>query len=322
MLGLVLLVLFGGLLLFFFFGPREPVVTTLRFDPAHIGSNPEAYLAASEAKYDDIREGLQKEIIWHDPDTKQQTDLAIIYLHGFSSSKVETRPVPDRVARALGANLFLTRLTGHGRRGSAMAEATAQDWLDDTAEAIEIGRRIGKRVLILSTSTGGTAAAFAAQHGDLARDVAGIVFISPNFGVNMPGADMVNMPWARMFVPMMLGPIRDVSSTNPEYEYGWTTRYPTTALIPMTALVQHVRALPFAGAAMPALFMHAPDDQVVKPSESRKIMQQWGGPTAWIDVNGTRGPTHHVIAGDIVNPEKTDEAVAHILGWAETHLAE
>ena len=74
----------------------------------------------------DIRPGLQKEIVWANPATKTKTPLAIVYIHGFSASKGEVRPLPDKVASALGANLFFTRLTGHGEDGAAMAEGQRQ----------------------------------------------------------------------------------------------------------------------------------------------------------------------------------------------------
>ena len=99
------------------FGPRVETNTVTSFDPASIGTDPDAYLAASEAKVSDVHDNLQKEIIWAYPASKAKTPLAIIYIHGFSASKNETRPVPDMAAKALGANLYLTRLTGHGIDG-------------------------------------------------------------------------------------------------------------------------------------------------------------------------------------------------------------
>ena len=93
----------------------------------------------------DIRPGLQKEIVWADPATKAKTPLAIVYIHGFSASKGEVRPLPDKVAAALGANLFYTRLTGHGQDGAAMANGSVNAWINDYAEAIAIGRAIGDR---------------------------------------------------------------------------------------------------------------------------------------------------------------------------------
>ena len=94
------------LVLAFLLGPRVPVDTTIRFDAKVIGDDPQAYLAREEAAVPNIRDGLEKEIIWADPMVHARTPLAIVYIHGFSASKGEVRPLADEVANQLDANLF------------------------------------------------------------------------------------------------------------------------------------------------------------------------------------------------------------------------
>ena len=79
------------------------------------------------------------------------------------------RPLPDKVAAALGANLFYTRLTGHGQDGAAMAEGSVNAWINDYAEAIAIGRAIGDKVVVIGTSTGASLATWAASQPALAQ---------------------------------------------------------------------------------------------------------------------------------------------------------
>jgi alpha-beta hydrolase superfamily lysophospholipase len=313
---IILAVLVVVIVITFLLGPKERVGPFTAFDPARLGPDVEAALASSEAQFGDIRNGLQKEIIWRDPETRAKTPLAIVYIHGFSAAKSETRPLPDLVAEALNTNVFYTRLAGHGRTGAAMAEATANDWLEDAAEAIEVGRQIGEKVLIIATSTGATTAAFGAIEPSMRRDVAGMVFISPNFGVRASGSEYLTIPWSRHLVPLVLGRERDFTSDNPDYNHGWTTSYPMVSLVPMMALVQHVRTLPFADTDVPVMMLHAPDDQVVNTEESQKVFEKWGGSKVWVDVPGTRGATHHVIAGDIVNPAMTEPLAAKVIEWA------
>jgi len=124
-------------------------------------------------------EGAEKEIIWADPTAKAQTDIALIYIHGFSATKHETRPVTDKIADVLGANIYYARLKGHGRDGDAMAEASFQDWANDYAEAIAIGEKLGKKLIILSASTGSTLATWGLTNPELSKNVSGIVMISP-----------------------------------------------------------------------------------------------------------------------------------------------
>ncbi|MEM7243138.1 MAG: hypothetical protein AAF429_13225, partial [Pseudomonadota bacterium] len=136
------------IVLILLFGPKERVSKNLRFDPATLPEDLDAYLANSEAKYEDMREDTHKRIIWAG-EKGAQTELAIVFVHGFSASVGEIRPVPDRVAEGMGANLFFTRMSGHGRSFAAMAEPRPDDWLLDFAEAMAIGRRIGRKVIVL-----------------------------------------------------------------------------------------------------------------------------------------------------------------------------
>ncbi|WP_417514088.1 alpha/beta hydrolase [Minwuia sp.] len=306
----------AALVVLFLLGPRDRVAPGVPFSADSLGDNLDAVLARSEAKYPDIRPGLQKEIIWRDPGTKARTDWAIVYIHGFSAAKPETRPLPDLVADALGANLFFTRLTGHGRTGEALAQANGGDWLNDAAEALAIGRRIGKRVLVMATSTGATAVAPLALDNEAGADA--MVFVSPNFGLRAKGAEYMTIPWGRQIATWVLGRERNAATDNEAYNTGWTVRYPTVSLAPMMALVQHVRRLPFEEARTPVMMLHAPDDQVVQPAASRTVFARWGAPKLWLDVPGTRGPTHHVIAGDIINPEMTEPLAARIIDWVRS----
>ena len=118
-------------------------------------------VVASEALIDGIRKTAAKEVIWARED-RARTPLSLVYVHGFSASKAELRPVPDRAAERLGANLFFTRLTGHGRDGAAMGTARAEDWMRDMAEAVAVGKALGERVVLMGTSMGGALTALAA----------------------------------------------------------------------------------------------------------------------------------------------------------------
>ena len=128
--------------------------------PPFILHQVEDHIIMAERQISDIRPGLEKSIIWAGK-PHHRTRYAIVYIHGFSASKEELRPVPDMIASSLGANLFYTRLTGHGRTADAMREASVSAWMQDLAEAFEIGTTIGDRACRLSCSTGGTLVASA-----------------------------------------------------------------------------------------------------------------------------------------------------------------
>jgi hypothetical protein len=84
-------------------------VTTIdpRVRPVALPADLDGYLARSEAGYGDIVPGTEKTIVWASA-SKSRTPLSIVYLHGFSASRQECAPLPQLLARSLGANLYLT----------------------------------------------------------------------------------------------------------------------------------------------------------------------------------------------------------------------
>ena len=129
----VALVLLGvGL---FVFGPYEGTDLAADFDEGQLADGVSPYFADREARFEDITPGAEKRVIWHDT-PEMQTDLAVLYIHGFSATAAEIRPVPDLVAERLQANLIYTRLTGHGRSGEALAQGIAYLSLISISEEI------------------------------------------------------------------------------------------------------------------------------------------------------------------------------------------
>ncbi|EPX80008.1 alpha/beta hydrolase [Litoreibacter arenae] len=317
-LGRILLALVILGVVIWLFVPREPVDTEISFDPSVIGDDIDAYLAREEAQFDDITEGVEKRVIWAD-EVAEQTPLSIVYIHGFSATSEEIRPVPDKLADQLGANLFYTRLTGHGRGGLAMAEPVAGDWLEDTAEALAIGRRIGQEVIVIATSTGGTAAAIAATDPALMERVKSIAMVSPNFRVRSPAAVILDWPLARSWAAMVAGAERSFAPINDAHGKYWTTLYPTSALIPMAALVRHAREADYSQVTTPALFIFSDEDGVVSAETTRAVSTKWGGPVqlAPRELGEGDDPFNHVIAGDILSPGQTDATVALLRSWVD-----
>ncbi|GGH55941.1 alpha/beta fold hydrolase [Frigidibacter albus] len=304
------------------FAPREPAPLAPRFDAAEVPGTMqiEAWLAAREAGFADIVPGLQKRVVWAGQAGKT-TPVSLVYLHGFSASSEEIRPLPDLVAEQLGANLFYTRLSGHGRGGAAMAEPAVQDWVDDLAEAVAVGGVLGERVYLIGTSTGGTLAAVAANDRKLSQRIAGVVLISPNFGLNHRFAGLLTWPLARYWLPLVLGSEGGFTPLNEAHGVFWTARYPVQAILPMAALTRAAAALDYFTVATPSLFIFSPDDAVVSVPAIRAISGQWGGPMVAVERQMGAGddPYGHVIAGDVLSPGQTEATARIIADWIGAH---
>ena len=303
----------------FLFGPREPLVVNVGFDAARFESGVDAYFDKVEADIPNLRPAARKRVVWAGG-KGERTPLSVVYLHGFSASAEEIRPVPDRVAEALGANLIYTRFKGHGRDGDAMAEARVRDWMADTAEALAAGRAVGEEVLVIATSTGASIATAALVQPDMARAVKGGVFVSPNFGVKNAMAPLLTWPLARYWLPLLAGERRSFEPLNAKQAAHWTTEYPSVSVLPMAAIVKHAAGLDHSEVTVPALFYFSDQDGVVEAEHTARVARQWGGVVTRgrPDLRAGDDPLAHVIAGRIMSPGNTDAAVMSMLDWVAT----
>lgn len=297
-------------------GPTEPLRLTLSPEADGVGADLDAWLADREARFADLRPEAAKEIVWAGV-PGARTPLAVAYLHGYSASKAETRPLADEVARQLGANLYFARLSGHGRGGAAMAEPTVGDWIDDTAETMEIARRLGERVILMGSSTGGTLATLAAASPDMKRGLAGLVLLSPNYRAAGWGGRLVEWPHFRIWAPAVLGAERAWEAVNAEHGANWTPRYPLISVAPLGALTRHVRAMNVEAVDVPALFFVSPGDRVIDPLAAEFVAARWGASATLVPVRLGPGddPASHVLAGDILSPSQTAGLAARIVAW-------
>ncbi len=291
-------------LVFFFSGPRVDLDITLR-PPLALPPDLDTYLARREAAYDDIVPGTEKKIIWVQA-PGEQTPLALVYVHGFSASRQDTAPLAARVAAQLHANLYSTRLTGHGRGSSAMLEGSVNGWVNDMHEAMEIGKRLGRRVVIMGTSTGGTLATWQAAQGDQ-KEIAALVLLSPNFGPADRRTEILTWPWGAQLAELLVGKIRSWKPVNEAHGRYWTSSYPVMALLPMMGLVKLTRSLDWQMIKAPALVIYAPDDKTVDTTAIIAAFQKMGTTEKKLVAYGQAGdPDRHVLAGDILSPDSTE----------------
>jgi esterase/lipase len=306
-------VFLGGALVVLF-GPRTSFEE--RWNEPELGPDVDAYLSERESSVPDLRPGEAKAVVWTDPEARASTPIALVYLHGFSADRHEVDPLVSRIAKALGANVFYARLTGHGRDGTAMAEATVGAWMDDVAEAVAVGVVLGERVVLIGTSTGGTLAVWAAARPETEGRVAALVVISPNFQPRDAASRILLWPWGGQIAQLVVGPERCFQPESAEQRLHWTVCYPTSALLPMMALVEHVRTMPLNGVTVPTLVAYSRDDAVVDAGEIRLAYERLGSSSKQlVEISASEDPEQHVIAGDIMSPGTTDEIVRSILNF-------
>jgi len=275
----------------------------------------DGYLHRSESRFPTIRENCEKRIVWHGGKT-EKTTLAIVYIHGFSASRMEVWPLCDRLAQSLGANLFYTRLTGHGQDGTALAEARVGDWLADGLEAVAIGSRLADKIILIGTSTGATLATWLAAQPSVAPRIHRLILLSPNYFPKNPMAAIALWPPGLRLFEAFFGRWRSFSVANARHARFWTVRYPVRAIATMMQLVLRAWQIDRKHTVMPVLMMINPWDRVINVSLA--VIRYLAFPSSQkrlVLFRGNKDLGRHVLAGDILAPESTARALAVIQAY-------
>ncbi len=266
-------------------GPRpEPPKFDKTLPDINFASNDlEGFIAKGESEWP-VKEDNEARIVWADSLSKVPTEYAIVYLHGFSASQEEGDPVHVTIARTFGCNLYLSRLSMHGLDTSEqLLGLTADSYWESAKQALAIGRQIGKKVILMGTSTGGTQALqLAAAFPDV---ISGLVLLSPNVAIKDPNAWLLNNPWGLQIARMVKGGDYVVAKdTRPVYKRYWNTPYRLEAVVELQEMLESsMKAATFQKITQPMLLMYFfkdddNQDQVVSVDAMRSMFEQVATP--------------------------------------------
>ena len=230
----------------------------------------EAESAAAAAR--PITPGTEKLVAWNGG-APCRTELALVFIHGYTGSRQSLAPVLEQVAARLGANLFCTRLTGGGLGADAIGAVTLGDWQRDLAEAVRIGAVIGRRVVLVTMSTGCPLAAWWVERHP---ETAALVLLSPNFWPRNRGVSLLLTPAGPLLARLLVGRYRDLSGKNEMEDRYWTTRHHSRSLVPMMQAVRLGRRTPLEQIRCPVLVVYTEQDRVVSVAAIKRAYERIG----------------------------------------------
>jgi pimeloyl-ACP methyl ester carboxylesterase len=267
----------------------------------------ESYVKAQEAKHQ-VKLGNEAEIVWADSTKKVKTEYAVVYLHGFSASKQEGNPTHFYLANALGANLYLARLADHGIDTVAPMQYFTADRIWETAkQAYAIGKKLGKKVILMGTSTGGT---LALQLAATYPEVNSLVLISPNIEINDSKAWLLNNPWGLQISRLVVGGNeRKIENRKPIYQKYWYTNYRLESVVELQQLLEtSMKTELFAQVKQPVLMLYyykneQEQDPVVRVNAMLKMFNELGTPTSLRQKIAIPNGGNHVIGSSITSKD-------------------
>ncbi len=306
LLKIVILSIFT-LFVIYFLGPQPPKPVLNNILPAVASINElDTYVSAMESTHS-IKPYNEAKIIWADS-SKTQTEYAIVYLHGFSASQMEGDPVHQNMAKQFHCNLYLARLAEHGIDTTEdLMNLTAENYWESAKMAYAIGKQIGKKVILMSTSTGGT---LALQLAANYPEIAGLILYSPNIEVFNPAAPLLNNPWGLQIGRAVLkGKYVDVKYTDSAYPKYWNSHYRIEAVVALQNLLEATMSeTTFKKIHQPTLALYyykdeAHQDNVVKVTAIQKMMQQIATPDDLKLSMALPNTGNHVLASPIVSKD-------------------
>jgi alpha-beta hydrolase superfamily lysophospholipase len=306
-----------ALIVVFFTGPR--VDESYQIKQFTIDENVEAYIQKSEAMFTDIRPNTEKKIVWFDSKTKQKTDYSIVYLPGYGASRMEISPICDDLAKSLKANLYYSRPAGHGRSDDAMGEATVNDWINDTVESIQIAEKIGKKVIIVGTSTGASLATWFMSNPDLSKNVEASIFISPNFWPYDKSSKIAIYPWGKQIIELVMGKYRSWVPRTEEIRKYWTFRTPIQAIVTLMGTVDLVSRVDVTKIKTPLLIFYSTKDDVIDPKLVEQKFSMFSSENKkLVVVDNSDDINNHVLAGNIMSPSTNKFTLDTMIGFLNT----
>jgi esterase/lipase len=233
----VLLSIIALLLLAFFLGP------TPNYDKIDLSSSAikgelhqiDSIVNASESKIDNIKPENAAEIIWHNNEIKK-TEYAVLYLHGFTASHMEGNPIHKEFAKRYGCNLYLSRLEGHGVEDiDAFKNLTPDNYFESAQKALEITKKLGNKIIVMSCSTGSTLSILLAKTNP---EIHSFIMFSPNIDIRDPMSALTVGHWGKELTEFVLdGEYNNVVyEDETAYKY-WYKKYHINGIIALKKFI-------------------------------------------------------------------------------------
>lgn len=316
-----------ALLLVYLLGPK-PDDAVLSTTMPQVPDEPralESFIAQLDAPHK-IKPDNQARIVWANDSSKEKTPYALVYVHGFSACQEEGNPVHRAMAKRFGANLFLCRLAEHGIDTTEQLQNLTADKLWESAKlALAVGKKIGHKVILMGTSTGGTLALKLAA--DFPELVDGLVLYSPNIAINDPNAWVVNNHWGLELARLVKGSNYNTPpDSRPIYSAYWNRPYRLEAVVALQELLERTMDhSTFAKVTDPVLTLYyykseTEQDPVVKVSAMLDMMKNLGTPEAQKRAMAMPLTGDHVLASPIRSHDvpgvqrETEKFMTEIIG--------
>ena len=184
---------------------------------------------------------------------------------------------------------------------------TADRLWESGKEAYAIGKKLGKKVIIMGTSTGGT---LALQLAAAYPEINSLVLLSPNIAINDKNAWLLNNPWGLQIARKVVdGDERKVDGKTAAYKKYWYTNYRLESLVELEELLESaMKPELFAQVKQPVLMLYyykneKEQDPVVRVDAMLKMFDELGTAAAQKQKIAIPNAGNHVLGSAITSKD-------------------
>lgn len=255
----------------------------------------------------------------------EKNGLAFLYLHGFGASRGEGEMVVEELAANLRANAYYVRLPGHGLNADAHAAATFDQYLNTCEEALLHMPLLGKKTVLIASSTGSLIATYLAhKHPKL---VHAAILTAPLWDFGNKTTRLLNFPGGLELGQLALGKERDArwkedpeKRQHPDYYKHWLAKQKFSAVVNLNNLRRYiVDADKIKNLAPPIMVMvYFKDEKHLDDTIDIKVIREW------LQVPGKSQKNklveiadgNHILLSEFVRTDK--KTIVHeIITWLE-----
>jgi len=308
-------------------GPKPPQIELNKDLPSISASisNIEDYVEKNDEGIT-LKPDNESRIIWANDTVKERTAYSLLYLHGFSASWYEGYPANVEFASYFGCNAYFPRLASHGlETEDQLIDMTPDRLWESAKKALMVARTIGRKVIIMSTSTGGTLALKLAS--DFPEYVDGLILYSPNIQINEKGAFLLSKPWGLQIGRKVNGGNYRVVNEDFESKYCkyWNCKYRMEAVVFLQQLVDETMSnQTYKNVSDPVFLAYyykdeTQQDDVVKVSAMLKMFDHLGTlPESKVKVAFPEAG-NHVVANELLS-KSYKEVIAETIKFGKEIL--
>lgn len=278
--------LFAAILVLFLVGPKveKPSVNgyVAPIDQTLSLSELELQINNAEAQVEYLKPDNESRILWANTDSLYKTEYVLLYLHGFSASPKEGYPINYDFGKHYGINTYIPRLYGHGLDSpSNLLDMTPDKLIHSAKEALNIARQLGDKVIIMSTSTGGTLSLLLAAENP---DIFAQILFAPNIQIKDDNSKILTYPWGLNLGKMIAGETI-VYDDDAETQKYWQSSYRIEGVVYLQSLVENTMTESVFEKVKQPLFLgyyyknETENDPTVKVSAMLEMFEQISTPT-------------------------------------------